>query len=100
MAVLANWFAPDLNDVALAEEMVPRRWQLNFSLGPLDVSFPHGPRDYPWRIERKAWLHPRVHLAVSGSEWPCVQLLVWRLYLRLWYGSYRWSAESRRVVRS
>lgn len=99
MPVLVDWFAPDFgNDVARSEEMVPRRWQINLSSRRLDFSFPSGPRDYPWRIERWYWTAPRLRITTGQPDWPCVQIHIWRFYVRFWYGAWRWSANAQELT--
>ena len=48
----------------------------------LDVSLPWGPRDVPWW---RKWLWPNLQYYPGSPGWPCRQLLVGPLYLRLWW---------------
>lgn len=101
MPVLFDWFAPNFEGVSYGSgDMVRKRWQFNFTFGRFDVSFPHGPRDYPWRVERKEWLAPRLRVSKGIADWPCWQVHIWRLYVRYWYGEWRWSAEAQDMVRT
>jgi hypothetical protein len=75
-----------------------RRWQWDYSGKRFEVVFPHGPRDYPWWVELRDWLEPSLWFSRGSESWPCFQIHIWRLYIRYWYGGYRWSAKKQELV--
>lgn len=75
-----------------------KRWQLWWHGKRLDLCFPCGFRDYPWYVELRYWLTPTVWFRRGGGGWNCYQLRIWRIYLRWWWGDYRWSAAEQTLV--
>ena len=83
------------------------RWAWKFSTRRFDLCCPHGPRDYPffpgwsgwlYGSELGEWLYPRLWMRFGSEGWPCFQLLIWRFYLRYWWGEWRWSAKEMKMV--
>lgn len=72
------------------------RWDIDLLyLYPIrrDIAWPH----YLYRWCR--WLVvPHIRLR-RNDDWPCYQLHVGCLYLRYWWGDWRWSAPDQMLVR-